>query len=40
MYLPQEQEKTIKLCSNEVHGFKRPLIAVEFEKTYEELHYG
>ena len=33
IYLAQEKDKTFKLYSNEVHGFKRPLIAFEFEKT-------
>ena len=32
LYLNQEQYKTCKLCSNEFHGFKRPLRAFELEK--------
>ena len=32
IYLAQEQDKTFKLYSNEVHGFKRSWIAFEFEK--------
>ena len=29
IYLAQEQNKTFKLYSNEVHGFKRSLIALK-----------
>ena len=32
-YIAQKQEKTFKLYSNEVHAFKRSLIAFELEKT-------
>ena len=32
IYLAQEQDKTFKLYSNEVHGFKHSLRAFEFEK--------